>query len=584
MRVAILDDYQQVALASADWSAVRELAEIDVFARHIARTEALVSALEPYDVVVAMRERTPFDAERLNQLPRLRLLVTTGMANASINLAAAAARGVTVCGTGAVGASTAELTWGLILALVRHIPEEDQRMKTAGRAGGAALPAGGGWQHTVGIDLHGKRLGVVGLGHQGRRVADIGRAFGMKVVAWSQNLDPDHAHKAHVKAVSKEELFASSDVVTVHYKLGPRSVGLVGAAELDLMKPSAYLVNTSRGPIVDSAALVAALRSGSIAGAALDVYDVEPLPLSSALRSAPNLVLTPHLGYVTEDAYRVFYGEAAEDIVAFAKGSPVRVLSALRFPPRIAAGQAQGAVERRRPVGDRDNGAEALVLAEHLGLGLDGSAVAAAPLTARAVPAAAAAISAGPLPASCVVICSPYLRRVSPYLRRVGARARQRRRDGAHRGPAAGGQAAAGTMRRLTGGRPRALSSAPRICAMTSAGRARICLGVNGSTTMPYLPIRACRSSVRSWSCGDMCHSRESTSTATPASGHHASGLATNVFPANSVALNSGIGRFDLASRSFRSPSAADLIPSATSDNASRNSADPTAGPAASSS
>ena len=417
-----------------------------------------------------------------------------------------------------------------------------------------------------------------------RELADIGRAFGMKVVAWSQNLDPDHARKAHVKAVSKEELFASSDVVTVHYKLGPRSVGLVGAAELDLMKPSAYLVNTSRGPIVDSAALVAALRSGSIAGAALDVYDVEPLPLSSALRSAPNLVLTPHLGYVTEDAYRVFYGEAAEDIVAFAKGSPVRVLSALRFPPRIAAGQAQGAVERRRPVGHRDNGAEALVLAEHLGLGLDGSAVAAAPLTARAVPAAAAAISAGPLPASCVVICSPYLRRVSPYLRRVGARARQRRRDGARRGPAAGGQAAAGTMRRLTGGRPRALSSAPRICARTSAGRARICLGVNGSTTMPYLPIRACRSSVRSWSCGDMCHSRESTSTATPASGHHASGLATNVFPANSVALNSGIGRFDLASRSFRSPSAADLIPSATSDNASRNSADPTAGPAASSS
>ena len=584
MRVAILDDYQQVALASADWSAVRELAEIDVFARHIARTEALVSALEPYDVIVAMRERTAFDASRLGQLPRLRLLVTTGMANASIDLAAAAARGVTVCGTGGTASSTAELTWGLILALVRHIPEEDQRMKTAGRAGGAALPAGGGWQHTVGIDLHGKRLGVVGLGHQGRRVADIGRAFGMKVVAWSQNLDPDHAHKAHVKAVSKEELFASSDVVTVHYKLGPRSVGLVGAAELDLMKPSAYLVNTSRGPIVDSAALVAALRSGSIAGAALDVYDVEPLPLSSALRSAPNLVLTPHLGYVTEDAYRVFYGEAAEDIVAFAKGSPVRVLSALRFPPRIAAGQAQGAVERRLPVGDRDNGAEALVLAEHLGLGLDGSAVAAAPLTARAVPAAAAAISAGPLPASCVVICSPYLRRVSPYLRRVGARARQRRRDGAHRGPAAGGQAAAGTMRRLTGGRPRALSSAPRICARTSAGRARICLGVNGSTTMPYLPIRACRSSVRSWSCGDMCHSRESTSTATPASGHHASGLATNVFPANSVALNSGIGRFDLASRSFRSPSAADLIPSATSDNASRNSADPTAGPAASSS
>ncbi|HEY6315337.1 MAG TPA: D-2-hydroxyacid dehydrogenase family protein [Streptosporangiaceae bacterium] len=328
MRVAILDDYQQVALASADWSAVKELAEIHVFAQHIARTDALVSALEPFDVVVAMRERTAFDAERLNQLPRLRLLVTTGMANAAIDLAAAAARGVTVCGTGGSTSSTAELTWGLILALVRHIPEEDRRMKMAGRAGGAALSVGGGWQQTVGVGLDGKRLGVVGLGHQGRRVAEIGHAFGMKVLAWSQNLDPDHARKAHAKAVGKEELFASSDVVTVHYKLGPRSTGLVGAAEFDLMKPSAYLVNTSRGPVVDSEALLAALRSGSIAGAALDVYDVEPLPLSSRLRTAPNVVLTPHLGYVTEEAYQVFYGEAAEDIVAFAKGSPVRVLSA----------------------------------------------------------------------------------------------------------------------------------------------------------------------------------------------------------------------------------------------------------------
>jgi phosphoglycerate dehydrogenase-like enzyme len=328
MRVAILDDYQQVSLASADWSAVRSLGQIDVFAAHIARTEALVSALEPYDVVVAMRERTAFDADRLGQLPRLRLLVTTGMGNPSIDLEAAAARGITVCGTGSIGSSTAELTWGLILALLRHIPEEDQRLKLAGRAGGAALGFGGGWQRTVGTGLDGKRLGVVGLGHQGRRVADVGRAFGMKVVAWSQNLDPDVAKKAHAKAVSKEELFSSSDVVTVHYKLSPRSTGLVGEAELALMKPSAYLVNTSRGPLVDSAALVAALRSGSIAGAALDVFDVEPLPLSDPLRSAPNVVLTPHLGYVTEETYQVFYGDAAEDIVAFANGAPVRVLTA----------------------------------------------------------------------------------------------------------------------------------------------------------------------------------------------------------------------------------------------------------------
>ena len=327
MRVAILDDYQQVSLASADWSHVRSLAEIDVFAQHIARTEALVSALEPYDVIVAMRERTAFDAARLSQLPRLRLLVTTGMSNPSVDLAACAARGVTVCGTGGIGASTAELTWGLILALLRHIPEEDRRLKMAGRAGGAALGVGGGWQQTIGTGLDGKRLGVVGLGRQGRRVAGIGRAFGMTVVAWSQQLDPAAAAE-QVQAVSKEELFSSSDVVTVHYKLSERSTGLVGAAELALMKPSAYLVNTSRGSLVDSAALVAALRSGSIAGAALDVFDVEPLPLGDPLRTAPNVVLTPHLGYVTEEAYRVFYGEAAEDIVAFAEGAPVRVLSA----------------------------------------------------------------------------------------------------------------------------------------------------------------------------------------------------------------------------------------------------------------
>jgi phosphoglycerate dehydrogenase-like enzyme len=328
MRVAILDDYQQVSLASTDWSAVRSLGQIDVFAAHISRTEALVSALEPYDVVVAMRERTAFDATRLGQLPRLRLLVTTGMGNAAIDLEAAAARGVTVCGTGGISSATAELTWGLILALLRHIPEEDQRLKLAGRSGGAALGFGGGWQRTVGTELDGKRLGVVGMGRLGQRVAEIGRAFGMKVVTWSQNLDPAVAKKAHAKAVSKEELFSSSDVVTVHYKLSPRSTGLVGEAELALMKPSAYLVNTSRGPLVDSAALVAALRSGSIAGAALDVFDVEPLPLSDPLRSAPNVVLTPHLGYVTEETYQVFYGDAAEDIVAFANGAPVRVLTA----------------------------------------------------------------------------------------------------------------------------------------------------------------------------------------------------------------------------------------------------------------
>src|SRR5690349_17095738 len=376
MRVAILDDYQQVSLASADWSPVRSLGQIDVFAQHIARTEALVSALEPYDVVVAMRERTYFDAARLGQLPRLRLLVTTGMGNASIDLSAAAARGVTVCGTGGIGSATAELTWGLILALLRHIPEEDWRLKVAGRAGGAALGVGGSWQQTVGTGLEGKRLGLVGLGSQGRRVARIGRAFGMQVAAWSQNLDAAVAAEEQVEAVSKEALFASSDVVSVHYQLSSRSEGIVGAAELALMKPSAYLVNTSRGPLVDSAALVAALRSGTIAGAALDVYDVEPLPLSDPLRSAPNVVLTPHLGYVTEETYRVFYGDAAEDIVAFASGAPVRVLTASlwcagRLPVGVAAGQGEGAFEGRRVLWWFDGVGEALVLAEEFGLGLD---------------------------------------------------------------------------------------------------------------------------------------------------------------------------------------------------------------------
>jgi phosphoglycerate dehydrogenase-like enzyme len=321
MRVAILDDYQQVALASADWPDD----DITVFTEHIARTEALIRALEPFDAIVAMRERTPFSAERLSLLPNLKLLVTTGMGNASIDLAAARERGITVCGTAGGTGATAELTWGLILAVARHIPAEDQRMKAAGQAGGAAMSYG--WQRTIGTGLHGKHLGIVGLGTQGRQVAKVGRAFGMKLLAWSQNLDPERAKKAHADAVSKDELFARSDVVTVHYKLGERSTGLVGAADLARMKPTAYLINTSRGPIVDTTALVAALRSGTIAGAGLDVYDTEPLPLSHPLRTLPNVVLTPHLGYVTDETYQVFYGEAAEDIAAFAKGEPIRVLN-----------------------------------------------------------------------------------------------------------------------------------------------------------------------------------------------------------------------------------------------------------------
>jgi phosphoglycerate dehydrogenase-like enzyme len=321
MRVAILDDYQQVALAYANWPD----AEYTVFTEHIERTQALVRALEPFDVIVAMRERTPFDSERLSQLPHLKLLVTTGRSNPSIDMAAARAQGITVCGTSGVTGATAELTWGLILAVARHIPAEDSRMKAVGRAGGAAVS--GSWQRTIGTGLHGKHLGVVGLGVQGKAVAKAGRAFGMKMLAWSQHLDPVVAAKAHCEPVTKEELFARSDVVTVHYKLSPRTVGLIGADELARMKPASYLINTSRGPIVDETALVAALRTGMIAGAGLDVYDIEPLPLSHPLRKLDNVVLTPHLGYVTDDTYRIFFGEAAEDITAYAKGDPIRVLN-----------------------------------------------------------------------------------------------------------------------------------------------------------------------------------------------------------------------------------------------------------------
>jgi phosphoglycerate dehydrogenase-like enzyme len=308
VRVAILDDYQGVARRFACWDGLDAVA----FTDHLDDDDAVVARLEPFEAVVAMRERTPFTAARLERLPRLELLVTTGMANAAIDLDAARARGITVCGTRGLGPPTAELTWGLILALARHIVAED-----------AAVRAGG-WQTTVGADLAGRTLGVVGYGRLGSRVAAIGRAFEMDVLAWSQNLrEADGA-----TVVSKEELFERSDVVTVHLKLSDRTHGLIGAAELARMKPTAFLVNTSRGPIVDEAALLAALGDGTIAGAGLDVFDVEPLPAGHPLRSAPNTVLTPHLGYVTAGTYEVFYRDAVEDVRAFTSGAPVRVLTA----------------------------------------------------------------------------------------------------------------------------------------------------------------------------------------------------------------------------------------------------------------
>jgi phosphoglycerate dehydrogenase-like enzyme len=287
---------------------------VTVFTEHIADTEALVAALQPYDVIVAMRERTPFTADRLRRLPSLRLLVTTGMRNASIDLAAAREHGVTVCGTRGSATDTAELTWGLILAVARHIPYEDQTLRT------------GGWQRTIGTALHGATLGVIGLGRLGSAVARVGQAFGMDAIAWSQNLTDEQAREAGVERVTKQDLLSRADVVTIHYQLSERSVGLIGAADLALMKPTAYLINTSRGPIVDTVALLAALRDGTIAGAGLDVYDIEPLPADHPLRSAPNTVLTPHLGYVTERTYRIFYADAVADIAAFARDAPIRVI------------------------------------------------------------------------------------------------------------------------------------------------------------------------------------------------------------------------------------------------------------------
>lgn len=313
MRVAVLDDYQQAAHHFADWQSLD--AEVVFLHEHLADTHALVEALHGYDAVVAMRERTPFTEERFARLPNLRLLVTTGMANAAIDLAAAERHGVTVCGTHSPAVATPELTWGLILSLIRNIPAESTGMRE------------GQWQNTIGGDLHGRTLGVVGLGRLGSRVAAVGNAFGMRVLAWSENLDPATAGERGAEAVSKQALFSQSDVVTVHYKLSERSAGLVGREELSWMKPTAYLVNTSRGGLVDTDALIQALHEGTIAGAGLDVYDVEPLPADDLLRTAPRTVLTPHIGYVTEETYRVFYGQAAEDVAAFLAGTPLRTLT-----------------------------------------------------------------------------------------------------------------------------------------------------------------------------------------------------------------------------------------------------------------
>jgi phosphoglycerate dehydrogenase-like enzyme len=314
-RVAILDDYQRVALSIADWSILGAGVSVQPFHERIGGEDAIAERLRNFDVIVAMRERTPFPRALIERLPALKLLVTTGRRNASIDVNAASTRGIVVSGTSTLSAPPVELTWGLILSLARHIPRESAAMRN------------GSWQTTIGMGLHGKTLGIVGLGRLGTDVARIAQAFGMKVIAWSQNLTREVTDPLGVELVSKDALFQRADVVTVHLVLSDRTRGIVGERELRLMKPTALLINTARGPIVEEQALVHALRHSVIAGAALDVFDEEPLPVNHPLRRLENALLTPHLGYVTNENYRLAYGEAVDDIRAFLAGTPVRVIA-----------------------------------------------------------------------------------------------------------------------------------------------------------------------------------------------------------------------------------------------------------------
>lgn len=321
VRVAILDDYQHLARRTTDWAVLPAEVSLEVFHDHLTDEAALVRRLEDFEIVMAMRERTPFPRSLLERLPKLQLLTTTGMRNAAIDLDAATDCGVVVCGTGGVGYPTAELTWGLILALVRHIPEEDRATRA------------GQWQRSLGLGLNGKTLGLMGLGRLGSQVARVGAAFQMQLIAWSQNLTAERAAECGASLVSRDELLAQSDVLSIHLVLSPRSRGLIGARELGLMKPTAYLINTSRGPIVDEPALVQALQNGTIAGAGLDVFDQEPLPLDHPLRQLDNTVLTPHIGYVTAETYHIFFDQTVENIRAFLDGQPVRTLNTPRPKP-----------------------------------------------------------------------------------------------------------------------------------------------------------------------------------------------------------------------------------------------------------
>jgi phosphoglycerate dehydrogenase-like enzyme len=315
-RIAILDDFQGVALAMADWSALDGRAEITVFRDHLAEPAAVVARLKPFDIVCVMRERTPLTRAILGELPNLKLICSTAPRNASIDLAAAKDFGITVCATGYTAHGAAEATWALILGLMRHIPTEANSVR------------GGGWQVAIGGDLERRTIGLVGLGKLGQRVCAVARAFGMNAIAWSQNLTAEQAEAAGARLVSKDELFAQADIVTIHLVLSGRSRGIVTGREIGLMKPTAYLINTSRGPLVDEKALVDALGNRRIAGAALDVFDTEPLPPDHPFRTLDNVLATPHIGFVTRETYAIFYRDTVENILAWMGGNPIRVTGA----------------------------------------------------------------------------------------------------------------------------------------------------------------------------------------------------------------------------------------------------------------
>jgi phosphoglycerate dehydrogenase-like enzyme len=313
LRIAILDDYQDVARSKGDWQSIPD-AQVQSFQDHVSDEDALAKRLGPFEVIVAMRERTPFPRSLVERLPNLKLLITTGARNASFDMQALKERGITVCGTRGSGTSTAELTWGLIIGLTRRIAEEDRNVRE------------GRWQSTLGPSLAGLTLGCMGLGNLGSQVARVGKAFRMDVIAWSQNLTRDRCEEVGARLVTKDELLSQSDILTIHLVLSDRTRGIVGERELAMMKPTAYLINTSRGPIVDEDALISAVQQGRLAGAGIDVYGVEPLPAGHPFRSLKDTLLTPHIGYVTSDGYDFMYGDAVEDIKAYLGGSPVRTV------------------------------------------------------------------------------------------------------------------------------------------------------------------------------------------------------------------------------------------------------------------